>query len=100
VIDEIKLRHDAARASKAKTLAEDELLVEGFGALEAAYNEAWRTSHVSDTAGREKLFIAINVVGKVRQHLEAIMANGKLAKAELENLTKEAERKSLFGRRS
>jgi hypothetical protein len=97
VIDEIKLRHDAARAAKAKTLANDELLVEAFASLETAYNEAWRTSHVSDTAGREKLFIAINVVGKVKQHLESIMADGNLAKAELENLTKEAERKKRFG---
>jgi hypothetical protein len=97
VIDEVKLRHDAARAAKAKTLASDELLVQGFADLESAYIEAWRASQATDTAGREKLFIAINVVGKVRQHLEAIMANGKLATAELEQLTKEAERKKRFG---
>ena len=28
------------------------------------------------------LFLAINIVGKVRDHLTAILANGKLAEAE------------------
>jgi len=48
-------------------------------------------------AGREKLFLAINIVGKVRDHLNAVIANGKLAQAELKELAQVAERRKRFG---
>jgi hypothetical protein len=97
VISEHKLRIDASRATKAQQLVDNELLQEAFAGLEAAYIEAWRTTGVMATNEREKLFIAINVVGKVKQHLATILSDGKLAAKELENLTKEAERKKRFG---
>jgi hypothetical protein len=34
------------------------------------------------------LFLAINVLGKVRDHLASIVANGKLAEAELRELAR------------
>jgi hypothetical protein len=43
-----------------------------------------------------KLFLAINIVGKVRDHLSKIISNGKLAAAELKALAEVAERK--FGK--
>jgi hypothetical protein len=46
--------------------------------------------------GREKLFLAINIVGKVRDHLASIVANGKLAQAELKKLAQVAERRRRF----
>jgi len=36
-------------------------------------------------------------VGKVRDHLNAVVANGKLAQAELKELTQIAERRRRFG---
>jgi hypothetical protein len=48
-------------------------------------------------SGREKLFLAINIVGKVRDHLTAVLSNGKLAAAELKALADTAERKKRFG---
>ena len=48
-------------------------------------------------AGREKLFLAINIVGKVRDHLTSVIANGKLAQAELKELAEAAERRKRFG---
>ena len=90
--DEFKLRRDAEAASRAQALADDETLQGAFSALESAYTSAWRRTHIDDTAGREKLFLAINVVGKVRDHLSNIIANGKLAQRELEELQRAAER--------
>ena len=43
------------------------------------------------------LFLAINIVGKVRDHLTAIVTNGKLAQAELKELAQTAERRKRFG---
>lgn len=43
------------------------------------------------------MFLTINVVGKVRDHLNGVVANGKLAKAELKELAQVAEQKRRFG---
>lgn len=95
--DEAKLHNDAARAAQAQHILDNELLVESFKGLEDSYTAAWRSTKIDDVSGREKLFLAINVVGKVRDHLNAIVANGKLAQAELKALAETAERRKLFG---
>jgi hypothetical protein len=95
--DESRLDQAVGRAVRAERLLADELLVEAFAALEEAYTAAWRSTTIDDTSCREKLFLAINVVGKVRDHLTAAVTNGKLAKAELKELEQTAERRKRFG---
>ena len=90
--DELALNRAAAKATRAQALLADELLTESFKGLEEAYAAAWRSTTIDDVSGREKLFLAINVVGKVRDHLTAIVANGKLAQAELRQIAETAER--------
>lgn len=90
--DEIKLQKDAAKGVRAKELLEHDLLAEAFASLEQAYTQAWRLTTIDDVTGREKLFLAINVVGKVRDHLTSIMTNGTLAATELRQLAETAER--------
>lgn len=95
--DEASLSEAAAKAARAQELLDDELLSKSFEALEASYTSAWRATVIDDVAGREKLFLAINIVGKVRDHLASIVANGKLAGAELKELAQAAERRRRFG---
>lgn len=95
--DENGLDHAVAKAVRAQGLIDDELLGEAFRTLEDNYASAWRATVIDDVAGREKLFLAINIVGKVRDHLTAIVANGKLAQAELRELAQTAERRKRFG---
>lgn len=95
--DESALHKAAAKAVRAQNLLEHDLLVESFAALESAYTSAWRATTIDDVSGREKLFLAINIVGKVRDHLTAVVNNGKLAQAELKQLAETAERKKRFG---
>lgn len=97
MFDESTLERAAARAARAETLLDDELLSEAFDSLEKGYIAAWRATTIEDAAGREKLFLAINIVGKVRDHLSAVVANGKLARAELKELAETAERRKRFG---
>ncbi len=97
MMNEDKLRADTAKATQAQHLLENEILIEAFTGLEDAYINAWRASIITDINAREKLFLAINVVGKVREHLQAIVANGNLAKKELEDLAKLAEPRRRFG---
>jgi hypothetical protein len=95
--DETKLNHAAARAIRAQELLDNELLTEAFALLEDNYTAAWRATTIDDVGAREKLFLAINIVGKVRDHLTAIVTNGKLAQAELKELAQTAERRKRFG---
>jgi hypothetical protein len=65
---------------------EDETLKEAFAKLETAYIEEWRTTGARDNDARERLWIAINVVGKVREHLGRLVAGGKIAQKQLDEL--------------
>ena len=95
--DENGLDLVVAKARRAQDLIDDELLGEAFRTLEDNYASAWRATLIDDVVGREKLFLAINIVGKVRDHLTAVVANGKLAQAELKELALTAERRKRFG---
>ena len=97
ISDENRLDQAAATALRSQELLDNELLAEAFAALEANYTSAWRATTIEDVSGREKLFLAINIVGKVRDHLMALVANGKLAQAELSELAQVAERRRRFG---
>lgn len=83
--DETKLRRDASRAAQAEQLLENEIFKGAFEALEAEYYLAWRNTGVNKLGqyNREKLWLAINILGKVKEHVGKIVSNGKLAKAEL-----------------
>jgi hypothetical protein len=96
-MDEIKLGEAAAKAMRAQDLLDNELLSEAFKGLEDSYTSAWRATGIEDVATREKLFLAINIVGKVRDHLMSVLTNGKLAQAELNELARTAERRKRFG---
>jgi len=95
--DEFKLQRDTTRAVHAKALLENELLNEAFATLEESYIAAWRATRHDDQAGREKLFLAVNVIGKVKEHINTVIANGKLAQAELNKLHADADRKKRLG---
>lgn len=94
--DEASLNEVSTRGVRAQEFLNNELLAEAFTALEASYTSAWRATVIDDVTGREKLFLAINIVGKVRDHLASVVANGKLAQAELTELVQTAERRRRF----
>ncbi len=99
--DESQLHHDISRAEQARALLDNWVLAEAFAALERSYVDAWRSTLVNDAAAREKLFLAVNIVGKVRDQLARLVADGALANRELKQLADEivrvAERKRRFG---
>jgi hypothetical protein len=78
------------RGQRARELLENELLIEAFAKLEADYITGWRTTRVADKEAREKLWLALNIVGKVQDHLKTIVAGGKLAQTELRMRTGKA----------
>jgi hypothetical protein len=82
-MDQDKLQKAVNRAQRARELLDDELLCDAFLKLESDYIAAWRTTRVLDKDAREKLWQAVNIIGKVRDHLGKVLADGKLAQSEL-----------------
>jgi hypothetical protein len=72
----------------------DELLQESFARLEERYLEEWRVTGFRDTDARERLWQAVNILRKVKDHLANIVADGKLAQREIDAL---AQRRKRFG---
>jgi hypothetical protein len=85
---EDKLQRDIVRGARAKALMDDELLQEAFAKLEANYIGAWRATPARDTDARERLWQAVNVLGKVRDHLGQVAAAGKLAQRQIDDIEK------------
>jgi hypothetical protein len=89
--DEIKLNRDKDRGARAEALLRNDLLIEAFASLDAEYVTAWRRTHINDVNARERLFQAVQIVGKVKDHLAKLVNNGRLAQRELDEI--EAKRK-------
>lgn len=91
MIDELKARKEAARGAQAQSLLDSDLLKEAFEGLEAEYIRFWREgTSINDTQGRERLWQAVQIVGKVRSHLTQIAADGRVAETELRALAQGA----------
>jgi hypothetical protein len=82
-----KLETAIARGACAKELTDSEVLKDIFARIEADYIAGWRATSARDTDARERLWLAVGVIGLVRDHLVIIANNGKLAQAELDRLT-------------
>jgi hypothetical protein len=82
-----KLETAIARGARAKELLESDLMKDIFTRLEADYIAGWRNTSARDTDVRERLWLAVQVIALVKDHLIIVANNGKLAQAELDRLT-------------
>lgn len=86
--------HDArVKAARAEALLNDETLTEAFDKLKTTYIDAWQATTPHDEKGREKLYLAVNLLGKIRQNLATMVSNGRIADAELKELIAAEERR-------
>lgn len=63
-----------------------ERTAEAFEALKAEYVAAWEATALRDNDGRERLWQAVQIVGKVESHLKQLVANGRVAQADIARL--------------
>jgi hypothetical protein len=70
------------------------MLTESFASLELAYINEWSTTQFRDTDARERLWQAVNVLRKVKDHLGKVVADGRVAQRDIDQLL---ERKKRFG---
>ena len=59
-----------------------------FEQIEQELTEAWKRSPARDAEGREKIYLAQNLLLKVRTKLEAMIQDGNMAQRRLEELNK------------
>jgi hypothetical protein len=85
-MDEVALTAKTSRAARAQALLNDELLKEAFATLDTEYVKAWRETSARDDDARQRYWQAVNVLGKVRDHLEQVVRDGRVAQADLERL--------------
>ncbi len=94
---EVQLIKDRTRGTRAKAILEDDLFKEAIQATEKALIEFWLSTPAKDTDARERIWQAVQTNRKYPNFLLSVMNNGKVAEAELKQLTQEAERKKRFG---
>lgn len=78
---------DAGKGLQAKELIENPILVEAFATLERKYLEAWRQSKPADQEERERLWLAVGILGEIKRHLRIVVDAGAMAKRDIDKLS-------------
>ncbi len=86
--DEHKLRLQAERGAKAEALIDNELFAEAFDKLDAEYIKKWRATGGDENTARERIWMGIQTLAIVRDHIKSIARNGKIAQINLEALAR------------
>jgi hypothetical protein len=90
--DEFALRRDMAAAAQVRALLENEHVADAFARLEALYIDLWKASQPRDVEGREECRRFIINLGKLKSHLETIVANGRLSERQIAEITARPKR--------
>ena len=77
------LEKDKARAEQAQALLRNEILQEAFTYLEEQYHIAWANSSLDQKDPREKVFMMLQNLQTVKQHIESVVITGKFANDQL-----------------
>jgi hypothetical protein len=85
-MNEGKVRESMERGEKAAALLRNDLLQEAFSQLETDFIQAWKASSVEDSQNRERLYMLCQNLSALRGYLEGVVTDGKLAKAQLDEL--------------
>jgi hypothetical protein len=93
-MSEDRLQESMSRGARAEALLQNDLLREAFTRLEQDYIDAWRISPARDTDGRERLWQAVNIVAKVRDHIVKVVNDGKLSQRHLNELAHGARKRA------
>jgi hypothetical protein len=83
-----KLETQIRQAKRAEVLLNDPLLKQAFKDLLETYRQEIFNTNFADDEKRRSLWMAFNMLEKIRGHLQTIMESGKLAQQDLELLNK------------
>ena len=83
-----KLETQLRQGKRAQVLLNDPLLKQAFEDLLETYKEQIFNTNFADDEKRRSLWMAYNMLDKIRGHLQTIMESGTLAQKDLELLNK------------
>lgn len=87
-----KTEKQIQQGQRAKQLLDDPLLKEAFEYLSDQYKTEIFNTNYNDHDQRQVLWMAYNMLDKIKGHLVSVMETGKLASSELENLTRQSRK--------
>jgi uncharacterized membrane protein YccC len=79
---------EAVLGARAREVLENEAFTSAFEQIEKELIEQWKNSPARDQEGREKLWVYLSMLRKVKSTLEQTMQSGKLANLEIEHAKK------------
>ena len=85
--DEQKQLKAVSRANKAKATLENESIKDAFSILEKELITRWKSSDTPE--GRERLWMATQILEKVKEGLAYAITNGEVAKRILDQIEKD-----------
>ena len=83
-----KIETQVREGKRAQVLLNDPLLKQAFEDLLETYKQEIFHTNFADDEKRRSLWMAYNMLDKIRGHLQTIMESGKLAQKDLELLNK------------
>jgi hypothetical protein len=78
--------------NRAKECLENEAFNWAFEGIEQELTNAWRTSPARDEAGREKIYLTLQLLTKLKAALNGSLETGKLAELDLQHKRTLADR--------
>lgn len=78
---------ESGKGMQAKELLENPIMAEAFAELERRYMEAWRQSKPSDQEERERLWLAVGILGEIQRHLRVVIDNGAIANRDIDKIS-------------
>jgi hypothetical protein len=79
----MNLERDSARGEQARRLLSDPLLIEAFEAVEGNLRAAWIATGEGQDRERERLWLMVKLLGRLKAHLTGVLETGKLADRQL-----------------
>ncbi len=74
---------------KAKQFLADETVTAAFASVESRFVERWKMS--TDTAERDRCWMAINITEQVKQALAVFVQNGKISQGDLDDIAAQSK---------
>lgn len=81
-----------AKAERYQRWAEEDGLKDAIQSIRQAYINSFIGSAVTDTQGRENVYIALKIIDKIEGHIQNVIGGGKIAEKELAKIEKEQTR--------
>lgn len=85
-MDEGMARSTLARANHARTILEDQIVIETFERMETRLRQAWEGSKFHDSEGREEAYRMLRTLKLFKDEFGQMLSDGEVARGDLARL--------------